>query len=112
MNIENYGFLAYALSAGSLESIDNDHLHSVLLHQASAARILKDHAGVEYDFESLEALTNLGLPDDTVGTVTDAELDDAIEEIGRDVDRVSDLSDVAMVVSDTICVAGVHMDIT
>lgn len=101
MNAENWGFLAYSLSLGALECIDDVPLHSVLLHQASAARILKDQGGVEEGFPGLEAMADVRL--DAAGTViTVVQIDDAIDAIAQEVARVAELSEVALATAEAI----------
>ena len=97
MNTETYANIAYALSTGTLEDIDNTPLHSILLYQASAARLLTDHVDPTLHFPALDALTTLGLPDESLSLedAVEFEIEGAIEDIAQDVAKVESLSAVA-----------------
>lgn len=100
MNADTFSAVAYSLSVGSLESMDDAPLHSTLLHQASAARLLVDHVDPRLpSFPALDALTRLDLPEETTSDMEERALEEAIESVAQDVERVASLSLVAFELS-------------
>ena len=88
MHAEAHACIAFSLASGAQNSLEDASLHSTLLHHASASRILSDHVDPELSFPALDAVTTLDLPEETTLEMYDEQVDEAIEELGEEVERV------------------------